>query len=148
MHHEDIQLVWLTFFLLPILLVAAVIVMRLLIRQRQFNQVMEERKLLIEKGMELPPLRLPDERVTRNGHRNLTAGVILLFLAVGLALPRLFQPAHLHRTSSQLNVFGVEVAVLLAALGLALVLLHFILRAYERGERRERDTGPPGETDQ
>jgi hypothetical protein len=46
---------------LPFAFVVAVVVLTLNARNRQLAQIMEERKLMIERGMDLPPLRLPRE---------------------------------------------------------------------------------------
>jgi len=106
---------------------------RLSLRHRQLGRVFEERKLLIEKGVtELPAIRLPETEKARDGFGNLKAGVILLVLGATLAFLFLLLRA---RVGSNVSLIGY--GLIIGAIGFALVLLHFLVRALQRREKRE-----------
>lgn len=113
---------------LPLLLAFGIVGYRMWLQHRQLQLLLEERRLLIEKGRDLPALQLPEIRHRKpDPLRNLKAGLILLFVAGALfassfvqAEPLLGEQAH------------VPVTMILGAVGFALVLLQVIAEAYER----------------
>ena len=111
-----------------------------LVQHRQFKLLLDERKLLRERGVtDLPPLELPEMAGKGDRLRNLKAGVILLFIAGAFAFGRTFGvvPFGMPRDESG------GLAVILAAIGLALLVIHAISSHYERREAQEQ--GPSGE---
>ena len=103
------------------------------LKHRQLQLMLEERKLLIEKGVtDLPRLELPHPSVApkaKDRLRNLKAGIVLLFVAGAFAIAPFGGP--------QSESGGL--AVILAAIGLALLLIHFITVRYENRERPKHE---------
>ena len=104
------------------------------LQHRQLQLVLEERKLLIEKGVtDLPPLELPDSPAApkaRSRLRNLKAGIILLFVAGAFAIGGTFGAAPFGGSRSE----NGGLIVMLVAIGFALLLIHFITARYENRE--------------
>ena len=103
------------------------------LQHRQLQLLLEERKLLIEKGVtDLPPLALPglpSAPAPRARLGSLKAGIILLFVAGAFAIGPFGAP--------QSESAGLS--VILAAIGLALLLIHFITMRYENRERPKHE---------
>ncbi len=117
---------------LPFALTFAYMVCRLWLRNRQVEMILAERKLLIEKGItDLPPLEVPNGERKASPVRNLAAGLILLFIAAALALDYGLRPHEPFMGS-----FQQSAVLITGAVGIALVTIHFIARAYLRGESR------------
>jgi hypothetical protein len=120
---------------LPIILGIGVAVYRMMLQHRQVQLLLEERKLLIEQGRELPPLRLPEiGRRWRDPYRSLRWGIILLALAVGLLVAAAVSP----RPSFE-EGFQVTASILLAALGCGMLLVHAFARPAESRENGSAD---------
>ncbi len=119
----------------PVLAAFGIIAYRLWLRNRQLQLVLDERKLLIEKGVtDLPSLELPETRAKpreRSRFANLKAGIILLFIAAALLVSQSLGPGYIGRQPF-LGHIGPPVTIILAALGFALLLIHFLCRALER----------------
>jgi len=108
---------------------------RLSLRHRQLGRVFEERKLLIEKGVtDLPAIRLPEMEKARDGFGNLKAGVILLVLGAAYAFAKPL-------VGGEASKSDMALGLIIGAVGFALVLVHFLVRAMQRREKRE--TGGP-----
>ncbi|MFQ6130635.1 MAG: DUF6249 domain-containing protein [Armatimonadota bacterium] len=112
---------------LPFVFTFGFVAYRRWLEHREVQLMLEERKLLIEKGVtDLPALELPEVRGKADRHTNLKAGLVLVFLALAVlvadCLPR----------ESFLGGMGLPFAILSGAIGLALLLIHFIVQAYAR----------------
>ena len=123
---------------IPILAVFGLAAYSRWLLHRQLQLLLEERKLLIEKGVtELPRLEISGlavaPKATRDRLRNLKAGIILLFVAGAFAIAPFGGP--------QSESGGL--AVILAAIGLALLLIHFITVRYENRERPKHELSAP-----
>lgn len=109
-------------------------VVAMFLQHRKIQMLLAERKLLIEKGVtDLPPLQLPEIVHRTDSFGNLKAGVVLLFTSGGLLLSYLLR-------GTQRPFFGdlnlhISITCLLAALGFALLVIHFLVRAYDRSWR-------------
>ena len=116
--------------LMPFAFVVAVVFIKANARSRELAQIMEERKLMIERGMEPPPLKLPaqEKAEAKDPLGNLKAGVILLAIALGLLATIWLLP-----TSGFLGGmhFAHPAAVVVGILGVGFIVLHFIVRAYQ-----------------
>jgi len=125
---------------IPIVAVFGVVAYSRWLRHRQLQLLLEERRLLIERGVtDLPPLKLPElpsAPAPRVQLRNLKAGIILLFVAGALAIGRALGGAPFGGSQSD----DIGLMVILAALGLALIVVHYIAQAYERREPPEQET--------
>ncbi|MBM3473261.1 MAG: hypothetical protein FJX75_08350 [Armatimonadetes bacterium] len=129
--------------LMPFLFVVVIVWIRANARNRELAQIMEERKLMIERGMEPPPLRLPEEgRKRRDPLANLKAGVILLAIAIGLLISMLAWPNTGFMGGHHI---ALPAAVVLAVLGLAFIVLHFLGRAYRPTNGLDETTEAPEE---
>ena len=135
-----IQQMWMD-LLVAASLVAPLVLVFLLLRQRMMwiprqvvRRVFDERKLLIDKGVtDLPPLALPEtpepsDLLRLGGFTNLKAGIILLFLGAGISVGI----AVAQTTYARLSL---PYPIVLAALGLGFVVVHF---AIDRPLHRER----------
>ncbi len=120
---------------IPVLASIGLAVYSRMLHHRQLQLLLEERKLLIEKGVtELPPLEMPEPAAMpkkRDRLRNLKAGIILLFIATAFLAMHLLMP----------TVDNLQIPLILGAIGVALLLIHVISEAYERRERQEQE--PP-----
>jgi hypothetical protein len=131
-------------FALPFTLAFAYLIYRLWIRNRQVEMILAERKLLIEKGItDLPPLEVPNGERKASPIRDLAAGLILLFIAAALALDCALRP-----DEPFIGPFQQSAVLITGSVGLALVIIHFIARAYTRGQPGPGALGeaktPPG----
>jgi len=139
---SDMTAISIVFFVvpLPFLFVLAMVGYRGWLRHKQLQLMLDERKLLIEKGVtDLPPLELPGmEEKKKPGDRlaNLKAGIVLLALAVAFVLMQLVTPDAVHF----LGPVRLPATLILGALGLALLLIHFVCRASE--SRDQAGAGP------
>ena len=129
---------------IPILAVFGLAAYSRWLQHRQLQLLLEERKLLIEKGVtELPRLEISGlavaPKATRDRLRNLKAGIILLFVAGALAIGRAFGGAPFGGSRSD----NIGLMVVLAALGLALIVIHYVAQAYERREPQEKEASGP-----
>jgi hypothetical protein len=116
--------------LMPFAFVVAVVLIKANARNRELAQVMEERKLMIERGMEPPPLKLPEEsRKRRDPLGNLKAGVILLAIALGLLIPLLVWPNMVFMGGHH---FAQPVGIVVGVLGAAFIVVHFLVQAHGR----------------
>ena len=129
---------------IPILAVFGLAAYSRWVKHRQLQLVMEERKLLIEKGVtDLPPLELPDTpgwpmstigsslfNLGRGPLRNLKAGIVLLFISAALLALHFWEMGGV-QPSGPLSEDSIGLPVILAALGVALLLIHFITVRYE-----------------
>lgn len=120
---------------LPVIAGTVIFVYSRMLHHRQLQLLLEERKLLIEKGVtELPPLEMPEPAAMpkkQDRLRSLKAGIILLFIATAFLAMHLLMP----------TVDNLPIPLILGAIGVALLLIHFISEAYERRERQEQE--PP-----
>ncbi len=118
---------------IPILAFFGIVAYKKWLQHRQLQLLLEERKLLIEKGVtDLPPLELrglPSAPKARSRLRNLKAGIVLLFVAGAFAIGPFGGP----QSESE------GLAVILAALGVALFVIHFITVRYENRERSRHE---------
>ncbi len=123
------------FFLIVVGLIITLPLYRMTLANRHFMLLLEERKLLIEKGVtELPPLEVPEPAglpKKRDRLRYLKYAIVLLFLAAAFLAMHLLMP----------TVDNLPIPLILGAIGVALLLIHFIAEAYERRERQEQE--PP-----
>ena len=117
---------------IPVLAVFGMAAYSRWLQHRQLQLLLEERKLLIDKGVtDLPRLEMPGlPSAPRARLRSLKAGIILLFIAGAFAIGPFGAP--------QSESAGLS--VILAALGVALLVIHAISSYYERRERQEQDT--------
>lgn len=124
--------------ILVVVLVIALRIYRMTLENRHLMLLLEERRLLIEKGVtDLPPLEIPEMPRKKGLPGYLAASIILLFIsAAWVACAFLMRPVGVD--------YGMAVwpSIMLGAIGLALLLIHFIASAYERRERQEQE--PPG----
>jgi Domain of unknown function (DUF6249) len=119
---------------LPIALGFGIAAYALSLRQRQLQAILRERELLIEKGAtDLPPLALPSDARKRNGYGNLKWGLILVLLGLAFTLIYLTTGHSGHEGTAFLSL-----GTICAAIGIALLIFHFLARAYQRG-----DAAPP-----
>ncbi len=128
---------------IPILAVFGTGIYSKWLQHRQLQLLLEERKLLIEKGVtDLPPLELPDPPVapkaTGGRLRNLKAGIVLLFMAGAFAIGGMFGAELFGGARSD----NIGLIVVLAAIGLALLVIHAISSYYERPAGPQQE--PPG----
>jgi hypothetical protein len=118
---------------LPVLLGIGIVAWKAYLRHQLMVQMLEERRLLIEKGVtDLPKLELPVSRgsaLRRAGLFDLRGGIVFVSVAVGLAIhrwvlvaPPAFPAGH---TDAELELVPV-----LFCLGLGLICFHFIARAH------------------
>jgi len=116
---------------IPILAAVGMAIYSRWLQHRQLQLLLEERKLLIEKGAtDLPPLGLPKLPRRTDRLRNLKGGIVLLFVAGAFSIGPFGGP--------QSDSEGL--GVILAAIGLALLVIHAISSYYERRERQEQET--------
>jgi len=114
----------------PILAVVGIAAYSRWLQHRKLQLLLEERKLLIEKGVtDLPPLALPKLSRRTDRLRNLKGGIVLLFVAGAFAIAPFGGP--------QSENEGL--AVILAAVGLALLVIHALTGYYERRDRGEQE---------
>ena len=129
---------------IPIVAVFGVVAYSRWLRHRQLQLLLEERRLLIERGVtDLPPLKLPElpsAPAPKVQLRNLKAGIILLFVAGALAIGRALGGAPFGGSQSD----DIGLMVILAALGLALIVVHYIAQVYEQREPSENETSGRG----
>ena len=125
-----------TTLVLPFAFVIVMVYLKMLARNRQFDQLMQERKLMIERGLEPPPLELPEDEPRQTGPRleNLKAGIVLLTIAAALFASNLIG-AEVH--SRPTATFATPVAVIAATLGVGLLVLHCIVRRLETQAEQE-----------
>jgi hypothetical protein len=130
MNSTDVTAILVTFAAigLPVVFGFTLIAHRLRLQQDQFRLMMDERRLLIEKGVtDLPPLELPTQPLRRDRLRHLRAGVMLMAIAAALGAD-----ASMH--GGRITLFGgdlsASVAILIGLVGLASLSFHFIARAY------------------
>jgi hypothetical protein len=135
----------------PFAFVVAILWIQQAARNRQFNQLIEERKLLIEKGRDLPELRLPGDRAGRQRSKlgNLKAGIILVFIGIALTL---VQQLGTPREAFMGDALMRSATVISFVLGVGFIILHYIVRAYEKKEEEaakadalQQDVEVPGE---
>lgn len=131
-------------FPLPFLCAFGIVAYRLWMRHRQVQAMLEERRLLIERGVtDLPPMQLPDMARKRDRLANLTAGVVLLFLGAALWLMAVVAREPL------MGAHQVQIAAMLAAIGVALLIVHAIAEYYRRSngqlEQAAAQAGEPQE---
>ncbi len=119
-------------------LVITLRVYRMTLENRRLMLLLEERRLLIEKGVtDLPPLQLGEMPTKKGLPGYLAAAIILLFIsAAWVACAFLMRPLGM---DYGLNVWP---SIMLGAIGLALLVIHFIGEAYERRGSQEQE--PPG----
>ncbi len=126
---------------IPILAVFGLAAYARWLQHRQLQLLLEERKLLIEKGVtDLPPLELPDSPVApkaRSRLRNLKAGIVLLFISAAL-LALYFWEIGGVPASGPLGG-GMALIVMLGGIGVALLVIHFITVRYENEERPKHE---------
>jgi hypothetical protein len=116
---EDTAIVFIVIGL-PVILGIGFGVYRMVLQHRQVQLLLEERRLLIEQGRELPPLRLPEMgRRSRDPYRSLRWGIILIALAVGLMVAAAVSPRPVHE-----HGWVITGSILLAALGCGLLVVH------------------------
>ena len=116
---------------LPIILVVQLAVARMQSRQRQVEALLKERELLIEKGAtDLPGLELPLQSAKRDRLGSLRSAIVLLFLSAALLFSYMVLPI----TGVVLSALMLQTTILLGAIGLAMLLIHFVSLAYEARE--------------
>ena len=129
--------------LVIVLIVGLIIVLRgyrMILQHRQLKLLLEERKLLIEKGStDLTPLEIPEMPTKKAFPWFLAAGIILLFVSPVFLVGHLgYAP-----TGPSPESAFLWLCLMSGAIGLALLVIHFIAEAYERRERQEEQE-PPG----
>lgn len=124
----------------PVLLGIGLVAWKAYLRHKLFTQILEERRLLIEKGVtDLPKLEVPMSPMRRGGLFDLRAGIVFVSVAAGLAIhhwvlsaPQASSLANEgDRLALQTEPFVMSV---LACLGLGLICFHFIARAHTRDD--------------
>ena len=125
---------------IPVLAVFGMAAYSRWLQHRQLQLVLEERKLLIEKGVtDLPPLELPNISSgwpkARSRLRNLKVGIVLLFIAGALAIEPLGAPFGGARSDN------IGLIVMLVAIALALLVIHAISSYYERPAGPQQELG-------
>jgi len=127
---------------IPILAVFGMAAYSRWLQHRQLQLLLEERKLLIEKGVtDLPPVKLPGIPAVpkaRGRLRNLKAGIVLLFISAALVALHFSRIGGMQPFGS-LSDDSLGMPVILAAIGLALLLIHFITVRYENRERPKHE---------
>lgn len=125
---------------MPVIFGFTLIAHRLRLRQDQFKMMMEERRLLIEKGVtDLPPLELPTQPLRRDRLFHLRAGIMFLAIAAALGIDAAMHGGHITLFG---GIISVSVAILIGLIGLATLSFHFITRRYER----TGTSGPSGDS--
>lgn len=120
-----------TFGMPAAIVITALVVQGRLQRQR-LEMLMAERRLLIEKGVtDLPPLDLSDPRRGSRRYSTLAWGMVLVAVGLGVSLAGYLggEGVHGHETAGPVLGF----------LGLALIGIHFAVRAYERADQRREE---------
>ncbi len=136
-------------------LVVLLRVYRMTLQNRQLMLLLEERRLLIERGVtDLPALQLPEMRAEKASRSTLIAGIVLLLVSVAWLVSAFF----LTRWSAFWSALGFSgvggplgfalgPGVLVGALGLLLLVIHAVSSAvssyYERRERGEQESPGP-----
>jgi hypothetical protein len=112
---------------LPFTFVVLMVWIKARSRDRQLAQIMEERRLMIERGIAPPELKLPaeEDRPQRDPLANLKAGVVMIFTALGLAGALVLWPAV---GPAALHALGLPVAAVLGAIGLGFIVVHLLAR--------------------
>jgi len=136
---------------IPVLAVFGLAAYSRWLQHRQLQLLLEERKLLIEKGVtELPPLELPDSPVARKARiggllalgrgplGNLKAGIVLLFISAALLALHFWKMGGV-QPLGPLSEDSLGLPVILAAIGLALLVIHAISGHYEHRDRGEQE---------
>jgi hypothetical protein len=115
--------------IVPFAFVIAMVLIKAHGRNRELAQIMEERRLMIERGMQPPPLKLPaqEKAEKRDPLANLKAGVVLVAVALGLIVSSLVWPNTGFMGGHQ---FAQPAAVVVGILGLGFIVLHVLVRAY------------------
>ncbi len=124
-------------------LVVLVRIYHLMLQNRQLTLLLEERRLLIERGVtDLPPLQLPEMRTEKASRSTLIASIVLLLVSVAWLVSAFFLTRSSALVHSGVHVsLGVALGpgVLVGALGLLLLVIHAVSSAvssyYERRER-------------
>jgi hypothetical protein len=121
-------------FGMPVAIVVTALVTQSRSQKQRLEMLMAERRLLIEKGVtDLPPLDLTDPRQSGRRYGSLVWGVILLAIGLGLGVS-----SYLGGEGPGLQDLDTAVPVL-GFLGLGLIGIHFVVRAYQRAdEEREQ----------
>ena len=123
---------------IPFLCVFGIIAYSRRLQYRQVQLILEERKLLIEKGAtHLPPLELPKLSKSpsppaprpESRLRNLKWGIVLLFVSAALIAMHFTGGEKAFGTLPSSDALGLY--VVLAAVGLALLVIHAISSHYE-----------------
>ena len=114
-----------------------------MLQHRRLELLLAERKLLIEKGVtDLPPLEMPQPAAKpkkRDRLDNLKAGIMLLFISAAMLALDFSELGGIGPFPFGSRSESVGIPVILGAIGLALLLIHFIAGAYERREKREQE---------
>jgi hypothetical protein len=126
--------------LAPIALGVGVVVYGMMLRHREIAMLVKERELLIEKGVtNLPPLVLPATEKRRDGVGNLKWGLVLVAIAAASVASYLVSAPEIRVGGGGLQSLAfLHFGIFIGAVGLALVVFHFIARAY-----RDQDAEPP-----
>lgn len=126
-------------FGMPAAIVITALVTQSRMQRQRLEMLMAERRLLIEKGVtDLPPLDLTDPRRGSRRYGTLVWGMVLIALALGVSLAGYLGGGGVHGHETAGPVLGF--------LGLALIGIHFAVRAYERAdEKREQAVPEQGE---
>jgi uncharacterized membrane protein len=125
---------------LPFIFTFGFVAYRHWLRHREMERMLEERRLLIERGVtDLPPLQLPEEQHKRDRLANLKAGVVLLAIAAALWLLAVFTEEPL------MGHVQVQIAAVLGAIGLALLVVHAMAEYYRRRNGRMAEVPPEPE---
>ncbi len=129
-------------------LVVLVRIYHLMLQNRQLTLLLEERRLLIERGVtDLPPLQLPEMRTEKASRSTLIASIVLLLVSVAWLVSAFFLTRSSALVHSGVHVsLGVALGpgVLVGALGLLLLVIHAVSSAVSSYYARRQAQAPSG----
>ncbi|MCK4324839.1 MAG: hypothetical protein KAW89_09935 [Armatimonadetes bacterium] len=134
-------------------LVVLVRIYHLMLQNRQLTLLLEERRLLIERGVtDLPPLQLPEMRAEKASRSTLIAGIVLMLVSVAWLVSAFFLTSAfwsgLGPTSARVPLgLALGPGVIIGAVGLLLLVIHAVSSAvssyYERRDRDQQELSGP-----
>lgn len=123
--------------LLPFAFVVAVLTVRASERQRTLARIMEERRAMIDKGIEPPALVIPEDPDCRSDpYASLKASILMIAGATGL----FFASQMLPEERAHVLTYTRPAAGLVLIMGLAFGVLHFVMQYY-RAKDAETERG-------
>ena len=114
---------------MPVIFGFTLIAHRLRLQQDQYKMLMDERRLMIERGAtDLPPIELPRQQAFRlNPMRHLRIGILALAVTAALGIDALL---HDGRITMFGNGVPSSVMLLTGLVGVAFLVIFFTGRAY------------------